>query len=167
MIGRTAVALSMLIFAAAEVKAAQVTEMGKFDDWRAYTYKVDGKPTCYAVSWPSTARPTHLDHGEVAFFVTAKESRQSRTQVSLQTGYDLAEGSRVVASIGDDTFTLFTEGKGAWLHRAEREPAFLQAMRSGAEMAITATSARGNETSYVFSLDGVTAATNRILSRCP
>ncbi|ADH90615.1 conserved hypothetical protein [Ancylobacter novellus DSM 506] len=167
MIARTALAFGLLAFAAADAMAAQVAEMGQFKDWSAYTYKVDGKSECYAISWPSAKWPANLNHGDVSFFVTATERSPSRTEVSFQTGYEFAQGSKVIASIGEDTFTMFTDGKGAWLRRTEREPAFLEALRSGSEMAISATSARGNDTSYVFSLDGVTAATRRILSRCP
>ncbi|MFD2029772.1 invasion associated locus B family protein [Ancylobacter dichloromethanicus] len=71
-----------------------------------------------------------------------------------------------MASIGDDTFMMMTEGNSAWLRRAEREPAFLEALRAGSQMNVSAKSGRGNDTSYVFSLSGVTAATNRILQNC-
>ena len=43
--------------------------------------------------------------------------------------------------------------------------AMIAAMKAGDEMVLAARSARGNETSYTFSLDGVTAA-SRLLENC-
>lgn len=166
MIGRTAIALSVMILAATGATAATPKALGEYSDWSAWRFTVDGKPQCYAISSPSAARPERLTHGDVTFFVTALNGGDQRTEVSFQTGYDFASGSQVVASIGDDTFVMMTEGNSAWLRRAEREAAFLEAMRGGSQMNISAKSRRGNDTSYVFSLSGVTAATNRILQGC-
>jgi invasion protein IalB len=60
---------------------------------------------------------------------------------------------------------MLTSGRNAWLKRLEREDELIAAMKAGDEMVLEARSARGNETSYTFSLDGVTAA-SRILERC-
>ncbi|WP_428031169.1 invasion associated locus B family protein [Ancylobacter sp.] len=146
--------------------AATPTALGEYKDWSAWRFNASGKSQCYAISAPTAKQPERLAHGDVTFFVTALDGTAQRTEVSFQTGYEFASGSQVVASIGDDTFTLMTEGNSAWLRRAEREAAFLEAMRGGSEMNISATSRRGNETSYVFSLNGATAATNAILQRC-
>ena len=60
---------------------------------------------------------------------------------------------------------MLTTGRNAWLQRVEREGELLAAMKAGDEMVLAARSARGNETSYPFSLDGVTAA-SRLLQQC-
>ncbi|MPT22070.1 MAG: hypothetical protein E2577_03105 [Starkeya sp.] len=166
MIGRTAIALSVMFLASTAAMAAKPTAMGEYKDWSTWRFNVDGKPQCYTISTPIAKKPESLTHGDVTFFVTALPNTTQRTEVSFQTGYSFAAGSQVVASIGDDKFVMMTEGSSAWLRRAEREPAFLEALRCGSQMSISATSARGNDTSYVFSLNGVTAATNRILSGC-
>ncbi|TCK23183.1 hypothetical protein EV667_3861 [Ancylobacter aquaticus] len=166
MIGRTAIALSVMFLASTGAMAAKPTAMGEYKDWSAWRFNTNGKPQCYTISTPTSAMPAQLTHGDVTFFVTALPDTAQRTEVSFQTGYTFASGSQVVASIGDDKFVMMTEGSSAWLRRAEREPAFLEALRGGSQMNISATSARGNDTSYAFSLDGVTAATNRILSGC-
>ncbi|GLK70535.1 hypothetical protein KHC23_17060 [Ancylobacter dichloromethanicus] len=166
MIGRTAIALSVMFLATSGAMASTPTSLGEYKDWSAWRFNVDGKPQCYAISAPTAKRPERLTHGDVTFFVTALNGGNQRTEVSFQTGYNFASGSQVVASIGDDTFMMMTEGNSAWLRRAEREPAFLEALRAGSQMNVSAKSGRGNDTSYVFSLSGVTAATNRILQNC-
>ncbi|GGF61796.1 hypothetical protein GCM10007301_21930 [Azorhizobium oxalatiphilum] len=161
-----ATALAVLALAGSSAMAEKVTNIGAFEDWTAYSYKLNGKPECYTFSRPTAMKPARLDHGEVVFMITAKSNAASRTEANFQAGYTFKAGSNVVASIGDDTFTLTTDGSNAWLRRADREADFLKAIRAGDNMELTATSARGNDTSYVVSLDGVTAATNRILTQC-
>ena len=58
-------------------------------------------------------------------------------------------------------------GDNAWLREGEKEKDLLAAMRGGDEMSIHARSRRGNPTSYVFPLDGVTAAVRQMQKECP
>jgi len=111
-------------------------------------------------------QPDSLNHGDVLFFLRAIRNGAARTEASFRTGYSFAQGSQVNITIGAETFRMMTDGQNAWLHRVEREPELLAAMQNGSSMSVGATSARGNATSYIFSLDGVTAATTQILTRC-
>ncbi|MEQ9244458.1 MAG: invasion associated locus B family protein, partial [Nitratireductor sp.] len=65
-----------------------------------------------------------------------------------------------IVTVGSKSFTMFTKGKSAWLENAAEEPQLIAAMKGGADMKIAAKSGRGNDTSYTFSLSGVTAAIN-------
>lgn len=167
---RTIPALCVLIFAMHGASPAAASGMassiGSFKQWGAWTYDEAGRPRCFVSSPPQALEPAQLDHGEVLFFVKAGRDDEPRTESSFQAGYRFAEGSTVEVTIGDDKFVMKTSGRNAWLRKVEREPELLAAMRAGSTMAVEATSARGNDTSYVFSLDGVTAATTRILTRC-
>ncbi|MGU3496536.1 invasion associated locus B family protein [Xanthobacteraceae bacterium A53D] len=164
----TALALGLIFLAGSAAQspalAEKVTALGQFNDWSAYSYRHDGKPRCYAFSRPTTMQPTRLNHGDVVLMLTAKPGRT--TEANFQTGYNFKEGSVVVASIGDETFRLTTSGSDAWLRRADREAEFLKAVRGGRNVELSATSSRGNQTTYVVSLAGATAATDRIFSQC-
>lgn len=160
---RAAPALLALL-AAAPALAAPATPLGSFGSWNAAAYGSGGERRCYILATPASAEPSTLRHGDVHFFVQTSAGAQ-RTESSLQAGYDFATGSEITVTIGDETFRMITQGSNAWLRRIEREPELLAAMRAGREMELEARSARGNQTSYSFSLDGVTAA-SKLLASC-
>ena len=164
---KTLLATTMIAAAAlcGTVQAAPVKELGKFGSWNANAYTDGNGQRCFIVATPAAEEPSTLRHGDVHFFVQTQGSNPGRTESSFQTGYPFADDSTVTLTIGDQTFRMFTSGQSAWLARLEREPELLKAMQGGSVMVLNATSARGNETSYRFSLDGVTAA-SRLLSNC-
>ena len=53
---------------------------------------------------------------------------------------------------------MFIKGKYAWVENAAEEPQLIAAMKAGSTMKVDAKSKRGNPTSYVFSLKGISAA---------
>ena len=144
--------------------AATATPLGQFGSWTAAAFGQGEARNCYILATPASAAPETLRHGEVYFFVKEGEAPQA-TESSLQAGYDFEDGSEVTVTIGDETFRMITKGSHAWLRRIERESELLAAMRAGRVMALEARSARGNATSYEFSLAGVTAAA-RHLTAC-
>lgn len=73
-------------------------------------------------------------------------------------GYTVKEGSKLTVTIGNDTFTMIPKENAAWVRDPQREPALVAAMRGGSDMTVKATSARGTDTSYTYSLRGVSAA---------
>lgn len=157
-------ALSLLV-ASAPAFAAPAQPLGQFKQWNAASYASEGGKRCYIVSSPSAEKPESLRHGEVFFFVQTAPNAPARTESSFQTGYDFAKDSTVTVTIGEDSFRMLTSGNNAWLQKLEREGELLAAMKAGDEMVLAARSARGNETSYTFSLEGVTAA-SKLLERC-
>jgi invasion protein IalB len=53
---------------------------------------------------------------------------------------------------------MFTRGDSAWLENPAEEAAVVDSMRSGKNMSLIGFSRRGTQTSYVFSLSGVSAS---------
>lgn len=148
-------------------QGAKPTLVGTFRDWTMWSYDgsygaTQGK-VCYIYSEPEKMEPTRLDHGRVSFSITVKGPG---TEANFVAGYTLKEQSRVTVQIGDQQFTMFTEGDSAWLVNAEDEAALLEAMRGGTRMIVKAVSGRGNETSYDYSLSGVTAASDKMAAEC-
>jgi len=160
---RAAAALLALV-AAAPAYAAPATTLGTFGSWNAAAYGTGDDRRCFIIAAPTAAAPSTLRHGDVHFFVQSSDGAH-RTESSLQAGYPFAKESEITVTIGDESFRMVTQGNNAWLRQLEREPELLAAMRAGSEMVLEARSARGNETSYTFSLNGVTAAA-RLLDRC-
>lgn len=158
---RAALIAAALGLAPLPAAAATATPLGQFGSWTAAAFGEGEARSCYILATPASAEPASLRHGEVYFFVKEAETPQA-TELSLQAGYDFEDGSEVTVTIGDETFRMITKGSHAWLRRIEREPELLAAMRAGRVMALEARSARGNATSYEFSLAGVTAAARHL-----
>ncbi|UZF90490.1 invasion associated locus B family protein [Bosea sp. NBC_00550] len=157
-------AIFLVVLGASAAEAATPKLLGQFNAWNAAAYENGDTQRCFIMSKPQMEEPSELRHGEVLFFVQTG-ARGSDTESSFQAGYDFAKDSIVTVTIGDNSFRMLTEGSNAWIERLEREPALLAAMRAGNDMVLEARSARGNATTYTFSLTGVTAA-SRMLQRC-
>lgn len=158
-------ALCAILGLAGAAQATPPKDLGKFGSWNAAAYGEGENERCFIASRPTSMSPPQLSHGDVVFFVQTREDKDAQTESSFQTGYSFAKDSMITVKIGDDTFQMFTQGQSAWLRRLEREGEFLAALKAGSSMTVDATSARGNDTSYVFSLSGVTAA-SRLLEQC-
>jgi invasion protein IalB len=59
-------------------------------------------------------------------------------------------------------FPFFTEGNRAWAENVADEAKLMRAMRSGKTLNVQATSARGTQTRYTFSLMGLSASLQRV-----
>jgi hypothetical protein len=151
--------------------AAKPTLVGTFKKWTIWTYtgSYAGKGTgkvCYIYAEPDKMDPPKLDHGRVSFSITSSPAEGIKTEANFVVGYPMKEQSSVTVTVGDKSFTMFTQGDSAWLVNKEEEPALLTAMKSGSGMTVKAVSRRGNETTYNYSLDGVTAAADKLTSEC-
>lgn len=157
--------LSLCVAIAAGPAFAQATAVGQHRDWGTYSYQSDNGKVCYVMSVPKQKSPSSLDHGDIFFFVSQKPGQNVAYEPQFIASYDFQDGSKVTATVGDRSFTMFTQGTSAWLENAAEEPQLISAMKSGAEMKVAAKSGRGNDTNYTFSLLGLTAALDSI-QRC-
>jgi invasion protein IalB len=61
---------------------------------------------------------------------------------------------------------MYVSDNEAFIEAAAAERSLAAAMRSGADMRISATSGRGTATNYLFSLSGISAALDRAAEAC-
>jgi hypothetical protein len=128
--------------------------------------KVD--QACFIVSKPRSYDPMpESRHGDVFFYLTRRPAAGVVAEPLILVGYSFAEGSQVTTTIGDSRFTFLTQGPRAFLNNPAEGPNLLAAMRAGSDMRVSGTSSRGTNVTYVFSLSGVTAGTNRTATDCP
>ncbi|MDB4273672.1 invasion associated locus B family protein [bacterium] len=153
-------AVAMTLPAAAQ----SATKIGQHNAWGTYSYQASSGKVCYVLTVPTDKQPTTLDHGDIFFFVSQKPGQNVSFEPQFIASYNLQENSKVVVSVGEKKFLMFTRGKSAWMENAAEEPSLIAAMKAGAEMKVAAKSGRGNATSYVFSLKGITAALDSITS---
>ncbi|MXF79410.1 hypothetical protein GRP92_03680 [Brucella melitensis] len=83
-----------------------------------------------------------------------------------QRSYPLKPGKEVSVIVDSKRFPFFAEGNHAWTENVADEARLVSAMRAGKTLKVQATSARGTQTRYSFSLMGLSAALQRV-NRCP
>lgn len=155
-----ALLLILLPFSAAAQGAP--TLLQQYNAWEAYRYENNGTIVCYILSKPQTLAPTNRNHGDVFFFVSNRPQENVENEASVLVGYPFDEGSTVTVDVDGQDFTLFTKDDGAWVESKADERQLVAAMRAGRTMTVRGRSSRGTDTTYTFSLSGVTAGTNRI-----
>lgn len=157
---------SLFLIVATAAFAQTPNSLGQFNDWTAWSYPGDKGTVCFIHSTPKKEMPANLNHGKVAFFVRSSPAENIGHEANFVVGYAFEDKSTVTVDIDGKKFTMFTKGDSAWLLNEAEEPQLYAAMKSGRQMTVTGTSRRGNETSYQFSLSGVTAASSKVASEC-
>ena len=160
-----ALASSLFLIASAAPSLAQsATKIGQHNAWGTYSYQANTGKVCYVLTVPTDKQPANLDHGDIFFFVSQRPGQSVSYEPQFIASYDLQANSKVTVSVGDKNFTMFTRGKSAWMENAAEEPQLIAAMKGGSDMTVAGKSGRGNDTKYVFSLKGVSAALASIAS---
>ncbi|MFD2238698.1 invasion associated locus B family protein [Aureimonas populi] len=155
-------AAAAIIVASSAASAAQTpNRMNQFNAWGTYSYQSDGSRVCYVLSTPTAMQPSTVNHGDI-FFLVSQKPGQNAYEPQVVMGYPLREGSQVTVDVDGRKFSLFTRGESAWVEDASQEPALVAAMRNGRAMTVSAVSQRGTNTTYTYSLAGVTAAMQSI-----
>jgi invasion protein IalB len=154
----TTISAILLLALAAPAAAQSANKIGQHNAWGTYSYQSKTGKVCYVLTVPTQKLPANLDHGHIFFFVSQKPGQNISYEPQFIAGYDLQPNSKVTVTIGDKSYSMFTRGKSAWMENAAQEPQLIADMKQGREMKVAAKSSRGNPTSYVFSLKGVTAA---------
>ncbi|MER8375962.1 invasion associated locus B family protein [Mesorhizobium sp. M1338] len=152
----------VLVATAAPALAQSATKIGQHNAWGTYSYQASGGKVCYVLTVPTDKQPPTLDHGDMFFFVSQRPGQQVSYEPQFIAGYNFQEGSKATVTIDKKSFSMFTRGKSAWVENAAEEPVLIAAMKTGTDMKVTAKSGRGNPTSYVFSLKGISAALTSI-----
>ncbi len=182
-IGFTGLALVALLGGIQATAAAEATKLGTFKDWIAWQSTDANGKICYISSNPQEKLPASLDHGDIYFFVINREKapdfsngkdgttfRPWHGEVQAQLGYAIKPDGNLSANIDGKVYPMrgdTSTQKAMWLVSDADEPGFVNAMKAGSKLTVKSTSARGNDTTYTFSLSGVTAAMNKVDQVCP
>lgn len=162
--GMTSTLAALLLVAlATPVLAQSATKIGQHNAWGTYSYNANGGgKVCYVLTVPTDKKPANLDHGDIFFFVSQKPGQNVTYEPQFIASYNFQENSKVSVTVGDKSYSMFTRGKSAWMENAAQEPELIASMKAGTDMKVDAKSGKGNATSYVFSLKGISAALGSI-----
>lgn len=133
--------------------------------WGAYTYNdARAGKICYILSIPTVKEPSDRDHGEVFFLVSQKPDGSAKFEPQVEVGYPLKSDADVTVTVDGKNFKMFSKGNNAWMSDISQESVLVDAMRNGRSMKVAGVSVRGTQTSYTYSLSGVTAALKEVAS---
>ena len=155
-----------LVGAPLALAATQPEKLGAFDAWEAYAYTSTEGKVCYAMARPKTSEPEGVNRDPVFFLITNRPKQGERNQVSTIIGYAFKEKSLAQLIVGPNTYDLFTVGDGAWAEDKERDREIIGALKKGSDMSLKGQSWRGTSTIDHYSLDGVSAAVDKIDEAC-
>ena len=158
-------ALSGALLAATLSSAALAqapTRIKQHNAWGAYTHNGTAGKVCYVLSIPTQKEPADRDHGDVFFMLAKHPGQAANLEPQFTVGYPFADNSKVTLNIDGKTFSMFTKGSNAWIENPQEEPTVVAAMRAGSKMSVSGQSRRGTQTSYSYSLSGVTASLKEI-----
>ena len=154
--------------AAAAAGGADPTLIGQFGTWGAYTATPNGRKVCFALAKPSSSKtnPPNRPRDPAYAFVSTRPAERVVNEVSIMIGYALKPGSESSLEVGGSAFAMYTQGDGLWIKNAAEEEQMVAAMRKSAEVTVKGVSAKGTETTDVFSLKGLSQALDRLAQDC-
>jgi invasion protein IalB len=160
-------ALVVVIVAGALTDGARAQQLaqGQFRDWAVFTEQRGDDLVCFAATRATSSAPTTVNHGDVWYNVSSWRSGEARNQPSVKVGYSFRQASAPRLTIGRLTWNKFAAGNEAFADDAD-DPRIVSAIRAGTVMTLTATSARGTNVTYRFSLRGSAAAIDKAAELC-
>jgi Invasion associated locus B (IalB) protein len=154
--------------AAAVAGAAEPTLIGQYGTWGAYTATPNGKKVCFALAKPASSKtnPPNRPRDPAYAFVSTRPAEKVTNEVSIMIGYTLKPGSESTLEVGGATYAMYTQGDGLWIKNAAEEERMVEAMRKAADVTVKGVSAKGTETTDIFSLKGLSQALDRLAQGC-
>jgi invasion associated locus B (IalB) protein len=154
--------------AAVAAGGAEPTLLGQFGTWGAYAATPNGKKVCFALAKPSSSKtnPPNRPRDPAYAFVSTRPAEKVSNEVSIMIGYTLKPGSESTLEVGGASYAMYTQGDGLWIKNAAEEERMVEAMRKSADVVVKGVSAKGTETTDIFSLKGLSQALDRLAQDC-
>ncbi len=154
--------------AAAAAGGAEPTLIGQFGTWGAYMATPNGKKVCFALAKPSSSKtnPPNRPRDPAYAFISTRPAEKVVNEVSIMIGYVLKPGSESILEVGGGSYAMYTQGDGLWIKNAAEEERMVDAMRKSADVTVKGVSAKGTETTDVFSLKGLSQALDKVAQDC-
>ncbi len=146
--------------------------VGSEQDWSIFEASANGQKVCWIASQPTNSaayrggNSVQVRRGDIFLMVSIRPGDGVENEVSFISGYPFEQGSEVETEVGDESFTMFTEGENAWAPSSTDDDAIVEAFKGGVNAEVEGTSSRGTRTVDRFSLLGFTAALEKASELC-
>jgi hypothetical protein len=153
---------------AVAVGGAEPNLIGQYGTWGAYTATPNGKKVCFALAKPASSKtnPPNRPRDPAYAFVSTRPAEKVTNEVSIMIGYTLKPGSESTVEVGGASYAMYTQGDGLWIKNAAEEERMVDAMRKAPDVVVKGVSAKGTETTDIFSLKGLSQALDRLAQDC-
>jgi hypothetical protein len=141
--------------------------IGSYGDWGAYSAKAGKERTCYALATPKDRAPGGLKRDPAYIFISNRPGENVRSEVSIIMGFPIKEGADSRAESGGADFSLVAKGGNAWIKNPAEEKLFIETLKKGSKLTVTAPSLKGHVTTDSYSLSGLSQALDRVQKECP
>lgn len=146
---------------------AQTYQIGIFGDWKALMTGKDKQKVCYALAQPKERKPAALKRDPGYLFVSNRTADGAKNELAIKLGFAGKTGEDGTLTIGTGTFLLVASGESAFLKNPAQEAQLVETMKRGQSLTIKMKSARGNETTDIYSLSGFGKALEAVGKECP
>jgi invasion protein IalB len=99
-------------------------------------------------------------------FISSRPGDKVNNEVSIIIGYPFKPNSDATVAVGSTSFALYTQQDGAWIKNAAEEAHLIEAMRGGQNAVLKGMSAKGTQSTDIFSLKGFGQALDRTGQDC-
>lgn len=142
--------------------------MATYGKWHVYTIIEDGHKACYMAAKPEipAAKKKTAKRGDAYALLTHRPANGERNVFSYIAGYAFKPGEEASLEIDGQKFILFTQGDVAWSPGAEADAKIAKAIKPAKSMILRGVSTKGVKTEDTVSLEGSSAAYNRIGKEC-
>jgi hypothetical protein len=148
-------------------KAGKPQQVGNYGDWGVFTAQTGKDKTCYALASPKERAPGGLKRDPAYIFISNRPAENVRNEVSIIMGFTLKDSGDAQAEISGSSFDLVGKGANAWIKNLAEEAKFVEAVKKGVKLTITASSLKGNVTTDTYSLIGISQALEKVEKDCP
>jgi Ni/Co efflux regulator RcnB len=150
-----------------EADQGKATPVGSYGEWHVFSSGAGKAKTCYALAQPKKRAPESLKRDAAYVFISARPAENVKNEVSIIMGFPMKDSSEAAAELGSASFSLIAKGANAWMKNPAEEGRFITAMKKGGKLVVTATSAKGKESTDTYVLTGLSQAMDRIRKECP
>jgi hypothetical protein len=152
---------------AAAPGGGNATRLAEFGDWGAYATASGKARVCYALSQPKDRQPASLQRDPGYIFVSFRPAENVKNEIAVMMGFPTKDGGAGEAAIGNSKFALVTKDRNAWVKNPAEEAQVVAAMGKAQNLVVKASSARGNQSTDRYSLNGFADALARVRKECP
>ena len=156
----------IFLFTLSPLKSEDLTEIGKYKDWRTMVLAEPTGTVCFAQSSPVLQAPK-TNKRDARLFVTFRPSEKIKDEISASSGYEFNKKNSVIATSGKNKikFDIIQQGF-AWIAESKIEKKMVKVMKKGSRIMITGYNQKGSQTIDHYSLLGFTKAYNAAKKAC-
>lgn len=145
---------------------ADPTLLGRFGDWSVYSRFEGSQKICYTLADAKTKSPSNVRHGDIHFLVASWKKGDPIQQPSFLADFSLKDSREPTITLSGANFDMYVHRNEAFIAETSDERDLVGKMRAGDTMKLEATSSRGTNVTYTFSLNGISSALDKAASAC-